>query len=115
MKNHAKAARAHFIFAGGYTLLVVASLVASPLLAIEIAWELPACIATLAAVHALMGWGAAQAQNWARVLTLVLAFPALLAVPLGTLVAIQLISYCWLGWDGRGATPPLHRLPVLAK
>lgn len=115
MKNHTKAARAHFIFAGCYALPCVALLVAGPLLGIEIGWQLPASAAALSAAHAVMGWGAAQAKNWARVLTLVLAFPALLAVPLGTLVAIQLISYCWLGWNGRGASLALPGFPMAAK
>ncbi|MBB3220391.1 hypothetical protein [Pseudoduganella umbonata] len=115
MKNHANAARAHFIFAGCYVLPVIVLLAAGPLLGIEIGWQLPACAAALAAVHAMMGWGAAKAKNWARVLTLVLAFPALLAVPLGTLVAIQLISYCWLGWDGRRALPALAGFSAATK
>jgi hypothetical protein len=110
MKNHTKAARAHFIFAGCYALPVAVLLVAGPVLGFQIDWRIPACIAALVAAHALMGWGAVYAKNWARVLTLMLAFPALLAVPLGTLVAIQLISYCWLGWDGCDAMPALSGL-----
>lgn len=106
MKNHTKAARAHGIFAGCYVFACVALLGAAAMLGIQIDWPLPAGIAALAGLHAAMAWGASKAQNWARVLTLVLALPALLAVPLGTLVAIQLVSYCWLGWDGRGAPPP---------
>jgi hypothetical protein len=115
MKNHTKAAHAHFIFAGCYALPVVALFVAGPVLGMNIDWRIPACIAALVAVHAWMGWGAANARNWARVLTLVLAFPALLAVPLGTLVAIQLISYCWLSWDGRDALLPLAGLAAGGK
>lgn len=106
MKNHAKAARAHFIFAGCYALACIALFVTGAVLDIAMGWRLPASLAALAAAHGAMGWGASRARNWARVLTLVLALPALLAVPLGTLVAIQLVSYCWLGWDGRCALPP---------
>ncbi|WBS02537.1 hypothetical protein OU994_30575 [Pseudoduganella sp. SL102] len=115
MRNHTRAARAHFIFAGCYALSGGALLVAGPLLGVEIGWHLPACVGALAVPHAVMGWGAAKAKNWARVLTLVLAFPALLAVPLGTLVAIQLISYCWLAWDGRGGLPAAARMPATAR
>lgn len=115
MKNHTKAARAHFIFAAGYALPCLALLTAGSLLGKEIAWQLPASVAALSAAHGLLGWGASLAKNWARILTLALALPALLAVPLGTLVAIQLISYCWLEWNDRDAFRALHGIPATAK
>lgn len=99
MHNHTKAARAHFTFAVLYAIPPVALLVASLAGSTPDA-RLPALAASLALAHGLIGWGAWRARNWARVATLALAFPALLVVPLGTLVAILLISYCWQAWHG---------------
>lgn len=114
MKNHTKTARVHFIFAAAYALPCIA-LLAADLLGREIAWPWPAGLAALVVAHGLVGWGASLASNWARIVTLALALPALLAVPLGTLVAIQLISYSWLRWDGRDASPAFPGTPAAAK
>ena len=114
MKNHTKAARAHFVFAAAYALPCTVLLLAGLLPGREIAWQLPTALAALSALHGVLGWGASLAKNWARVLTLALALPALVAVPLGTLVAIQLISYCWLAWQDRGCLPLPARLPATA-
>lgn len=101
MKHHAKAARAHFAFAACYAVPLVALLAAIHLFGKGIDWRLPALAGALAIAHILIGWGAWRARNWARIVTLALAFPALLAVPLGTLMAILLISCCWPVWNGR--------------
>lgn len=101
MKHHARAARAHFAFAACYAIPLAALLAAIHLFGKGVDWRLPACVAGLLAAHLLIGWGAWRARNWARVLTLALAFPALLAVPLGTLAAILLISCCWPAWERR--------------
>jgi hypothetical protein len=103
MKHHARAARAHFAFAACYAIPLAMLLVAIHLFGKGIDWRVPAGMAGLLVAHLLIGWGAWRAHNWARVLTLALAFPALLAVPLGTLVAILLISCCWPAWESRRA------------
>ena len=68
-----------------------------------------------AGLYALVALNVRKGKNWARILTLALAMPALLAVPLGTLVAIQLISYCWLEWNDRDAFRVMHGIPATAK
>ncbi|GGX98829.1 hypothetical protein GJV26_16065 [Massilia dura] len=103
MKHHARAARAHFAFAVLYAVPLAALLAVAPLTGRQPA-TLPAVFAAmLVIVHLFIGWGAWRARNWARLTTLALAFPALLAIPLGTLVAILLISYCWQAWDDRSS------------
>lgn len=101
MKCHTKAARAHFIFAAVYSLPLAALLASAALIGVEPDWRLEAFVALLVVAHLLVGWGAWRARNWARVITLAFAFPALLVVPLGTLMAILLISYCSPAWTGR--------------
>lgn len=103
MKHHAKAARAHFAFAACYAVPLAALLAAICVFGKAIDWRVPGFVAALAVAHLLIGWGAWRARNWARVLTLALAFPALLAVPLGTLAGILLISCCWPAWERHGA------------
>ncbi len=103
MKHHARAARAHFAFAACYAVPLLALLVVAPLTGRQPDMLPAAFVAMLAIAHLFIGWGAWRARNWARLMTLALAFPALLAIPLGTLVAILLISYCWQGWDGHGS------------
>lgn len=115
MKNHTKTARAHFVIAALYAVPLIGLLVIAPRVVGEPDWQPAGFVAALVFGHALMGWGAWRAKNWARVLTLALAFPALLAVPLGTLLAILLISYCWPAWDGRIAALTLPRPPTAAK
>lgn len=108
MNNHTKAARAHFAFAILYATPPMVLLAVAALTGSQPDARLPALAAFLATAHGVIGWGAWRAKNWARVSTLALALPALLAVPLGTLVAIQLISYCWQAWHG--ARPALSGL-----
>ncbi|WP_338767636.1 hypothetical protein [Massilia sp. METH4] len=112
MHNHIKAARAHFAFAGFYIALLLALLYMARVIDNGIDWHVPCVVAGLVLAHALIGWGAWYAHNWARLLTLAFAFPALLAVPLGTLVAILLISCCWTAWETRDTSPGLP--PVAA-
>jgi hypothetical protein len=100
MKPHLKAARGHIAFAVFYIVLGVFLFCIVPA-GSDIAWTSVAGLAAVAVIHALLGWGAWLAKNWARVVTLCLAFPMLLMAPLGTLAAILLISYCWTAWDGQ--------------
>jgi hypothetical protein len=104
MKNHVKTARGHCIIALCYVLLATLLLWATPGKA-DIDWHLVVLFAVGVAAHCLLAWGAWRARNWARSLTLFLAFPLLLVAPFGTLAAILLISYCGAVW-APAVSPP---------
>lgn len=111
MKNHVKTAHGHCMIAVFYMILAAALLWATPGHA-DIDWQLVVLLGIVVSSHGVLGWGAWRAKNWARSLTLFLAFPLLLLAPFGTLAAILLISYCGSGW-GSGSVPA-GMLPVAA-
>jgi hypothetical protein len=97
---HLKTARGHFGFAAWYALIATVLLVMTPAGA-GIRWEAPGWLGAALLLHLVLGWGACGARNWARSITLWMCFPLLAVVPLGTLAAIQLISYCGPAWGSK--------------
>ncbi|WP_145652507.1 hypothetical protein [Pseudoduganella lurida] len=95
---HLKTARGHAGFAVWYALLAMLLLVMVPETASP-SWWAVAMLGAAMLLHLVLGWGARRAHGWARSVTLWMCFPLLAVVPLGTLAAIQMISYCWRGWE----------------
>ena len=48
--------------------------------------------------HAIMAWGCSRSKDWARVGSILLFVPLLIAIPIGTIIGIYVINKCKDKW-----------------